>query len=868
LRDAIAASRERLRIQSDLERLARDWDHAGRGDGYLLRDERLQAVRATLGRVTTGERLGGLGGEYYDASVALEGRIVAAARRNRRRLWTAVASVVALLSGLLVFVGVQYNIATEQTDLADSRGLAAQANARADGRPDLAMLLAVQAWRTADTIDARSAALTMVNRIEGFDAQLRSPNDGVITAIAVSPTNPLLAVGGSDRAIRLWDLSTRRPRGEPLVLPESRQTGGTGVSSLAFSPDGSRVAAVYSAGAIVVWPLAIGSGPPIHILKPQLGQATKIGFSADGRLVAATGSNGTIALWDASSGDPVARLEAAATGETSFAFPDADTLVAFTRPNEGEGTPALTRWSLRDESRISSLPVLLSEGIDSTISPDGHTLVTWGHNGLATWDATNGQQLAHQDRPEIYVNTDLIVDPLGTRLAVIAESAQVELFDLPSLQPSAVQPPRIYGTSFAFSTDSQTLIVGGSGLTSLWSLEHPRQLSTSLGSTPSPPTVGPSPPEPSTSDLLSVAIEIDGGHRKDMVVSTSSGDPSRMISTGQGTLRMWKLPDQRTAQEVPIGKDLSAVAVSANGNEVAMVRDDNKLQVWYVGDPALSTGFTLDGPTGLARDTSGPSVRLAIQGTNSLAVSADGTMVATGGGTNDERIRLWDPRQGAQWGPEVRPGDEAVQALAFSLHGDLLASSGHSGAISLWRVVPADDGTKRLEPLNADRKLVGHTGPVNSITFSPDGKRVLSGGDDDTVRQWDVTTSQAIGQPIVAATEPEAVAFTSDGETIAAGVDGGIQLWDAATGQPLGDDHVTDTKIRDVAFNANGQFLATIDESGEVVMWDSILWSNDRAAVSERLCAVASRNLTQGEWNQFLPQRPYESTCPQWPPGT
>jgi WD40 repeat protein len=363
---------------------------------------------------------------------------------------------------------------------------------------------------------------------------------------------------------------------------------------------------------------------------------------------------------------------------------------------------------------------------------------------------------------------------------------------------------------------------------------------------------------------MRVAIEAGGGGRRhDTTVGASAGDPSQVIAVAGGTLRTWRVPEQRPVQEIPVDNNLRDVVVSANGNVVATVNDDNRLRTWHVGDSALSAGIVLEGPTGLSRDTSGPSVVLGLQGTASLALNADGTMLATGGGANDERIRLWDPQRGVQWGPDMRHGDEAVDVHAFSPRGDLLASSANSGAIVLWRVVPGADGTKRLESFNPDRKLVGHAGSVNAIAFFPDGKRMLSGGSDDTVRLWDVNSGQPIGQPIVAAAGAEAVAVSNDGKTIAAAGNSGLQLWDAATGQPLGDILVSDTALINVAFNADGQFLAAIDEAGEVVTWSSLLWSDDSDVVTKHLCAVASRNLTLGEWQQFLPERPYEASCPQ-----
>ena len=43
--------------------------------------------------------------------------------------------------------------------------------------------------------------------------------------------------------------------------------------------------------------------------------------------------------------------------------------------------------------------------------------------------------------------------------------------------------------------------------------------------------------------------------------------------------------------------------------------------------------------------------------------------------------------------------------------------------------------------------LTGHAGSVDSVAFSPDGKTLASGSDDDTIRLWDVATGRPIGSP-------------------------------------------------------------------------------------------------------------------------
>jgi WD40 repeat protein len=75
--------------------------------------------------------------------------------------------------------------------------------------------------------------------------------------------------------------------------------------------------------------------------------------------------------------------------------------------------------------------------------------------------------------------------------------------------------------------------------------------------------------------------------------------------------------------------------------------------------------------------------------------------------------------------------------------------------------------------------LTGHTGIVNSVCFSPDGKRLASGSHDETVKVWDTATGQEALTLTGHASSVFSVSFSPDGKRIAsASFDKTVKVWD------------------------------------------------------------------------------------------
>lgn len=88
--------------------------------------------------------------------------------------------------------------------------------------------------------------------------------------------------------------------------------------------------------------------------------------------------------------------------------------------------------------------------------------------------------------------------------------------------------------------------------------------------------------------------------------------------------------------------------------------------------------------------------------------------------------------------------------------------------------------------------MTGHTGLVNSVAFSPDGKRVVSGSSDHTLHVWDTEISHVGDHPDGFTELIYSARFSSDGSRVLAGIQvhgkDAIRIWDAETGLQAGDD--------------------------------------------------------------------------------
>jgi WD40 repeat protein len=182
-----------------------------------------------------------------------------------------------------------------------------------------------------------------------------------------------------------------------------------------------------------------------------------------------------------------------------------------------------------------------------------------------------------------------------------------------------------------------------------------------------------------------------------------------------------------------------------------------------------------------------------------------------------------------------------IFGVAFDHDGSRLATGGSDGLVCIWNLKRRQAGAL----VAPERTLYGHTNHVWCVVFSPDGRLLASGSDDGTIRLWNVaggaqspatrgegegraaTTSRGPSSPLVPPPQPSVltgqayhpadVAFSPDGETLAAGgAEGAVNFWTVATGQPKEPMRWHVGEVRAVAVSPDGQWLASGGEDNTV----------------------------------------------------
>lgn len=712
------------------------------------------------------------------------------------------------------------------------------------------------------------------------DGRLGIAHLDLVQSLAFNRDGDLLASGGF-RTVKLW----RRPRDVrrlELALPDT-------VTAVTANADGTLLAAAAADFSIRLWDRATGKA--IAELKGHTATVTALEFLPDGLRLASASLDKTVRLWNVSDGQLVGRIDApmgindialtadggrlATAGADNFTglwtVPD-----GLSRPL-GQSVPAANVLAVSADRRF--VASANAEGMVSVVDIDCGQIVD------RSWKAHEG------------AITGLAFSANGELLASCGADKQVHVWDVLGGEKTTT----LHGTqadlsAVAFRPDGKQLTsAAADGQVTTWNLEAlpPRLLATLPGKEPqrdddapadlaaqadandeNEPEELPPPLSPNGAPATAVVVSPDGtllattgvaneryailvrdlatgqllhtllGHQNAIASLAFSTDSRRLVSgSADKTVRVWNLADAKFPEAATFAGHEAAVtgaAFNSNATQVVSGAANNTVKLWDV-----ATGEEL-------KDFAGHTaavVGVAMTPNNQLVISADA----------DKTVRFWNPADGKQL--RLITDTAALTAMTVSRDGTRIAAAGADGKVNLYN--------------QADGKLLstltGHTTPVRSLAFSPDGKRMISAApvsptvaaeraivwntDDGrlleilpvSAKLSAVTYGPAADKVVLATAEAglslntlrfaaalgdmtaavTALAYSPDGNSVySSSLDGTIRRFTPAnSAQTFNVKH--GAPIHDLALSPNGQFLATAGDDKLLKLWNT---SNGSAA--------------------------------------
>jgi WD40 repeat protein len=421
----------------------------------------------------------------------------------------------------------------------------------------------------------------------------------------------------------------------------------------------------------------------------------------------------------------------------------------------------------------SSLQGHFDEVNSLAFSPGGKFFATGSSDGTAKiWDLQTGKTILTLRGHSNKINTVAFL-PSGKYLVVIHDEIKIKIWNLKTGKEVKLDYQLNGISTLAFSPSSKHIAtVDTNGIARVWDFESKNKVVGRIR----------------TGSVSSLTFSPDGNY-------LAAGYFNNMISiwdweTGNRKILRGHVDEVRSFIFSPDGKRLATLPEkgiikiwdSETGNMLLGLEDFSNSTISIAFSPdgkCLATG----NKAGVVKtwDLETGKVKLAMRGhsdyVNCVVFSPDGKQLATGAGSRDKIAKIWDLETNSEV-PTLK-GKDHVIGITFLPGGKLLKTEYNNKTGEIWdletgRVVSllkhnlkylrstiispdrkfmvsglTDDNETKIWDFEKGNKIVmtlkGHSDRVLSFAFSPDGKRLATGSEDNTVRIWEITALGCIG---------------------------------------------------------------------------------------------------------------------------
>ncbi|MBI1310167.1 hypothetical protein GC176_02585 [bacterium] len=584
-----------------------------------------------------------------------------------------------------------------------------------------------------------------------------------VTGIAIPTNQPTAIVGAADGTLRLFDVNSGQVARE---FPKSDRL----ITSVAVQPNNSLICVADDVGRLRL--LNFGDGVERGSVAAHDKALSQVAFHPDNQRFATAGSEGTVKQWtidsiinqkEGEAPQPERLWEGLTGGATAIVY-TANGASVF-----GAGKDRKIRqWKAADGALERTLEGHTGEVTELAVTPNGQQLLSASADKtLRVWNPADGSLVRSIEHPTALRSVTVRSDSL--RAAAFGDDGQVRVWDLATgVLLQSFESHAKDGTGVRWLSDGITLVSGAKDQSLVAAKTSIIRAITPHGK--------------SISDM---AMYAGGGQ----VVTCSPDSSVVMTDVNSGNV---------VRKFEGLAGEPKCVATRADNQRVAAGTSDGKVFVWNAGNAQLLQTIEVGSPV----------TRLAYSPDNQKLAAVD----------EKNTLRIFGP---------VIPPNQPQSGIELFLHQEVVTAQPLTRIEfsrdnrSVWATQADGQVTEWAYASPVQLRQFNHGGPVYSVAISRDGKTVVSGSTDQTIRIWDATTGQQKFQLNGHVGAVHAVALSADESLIvSAGADNSIRLWDVAGGRQLKQLATLSETMYSVAVHPNGQTIAAAGADRKVHLFD------------------------------------------------